>query len=224
MRCSRCSEHVRPVVAIDIDGTLADYHAHFADFAMNWLGRWDLLKHPDDNLPSPYRGAEPYRIWFCRTFGTDVTTFRAIKLAYRQGGMKRTMPMYNGAAELIQRLGRRAEIWLTTTRPWEHYDRVDPDTREWLRRRGIAFDALLYSGDKINELSRQVSRTRIVAVLDDQISQLEVAANAIGPAVPILRRTRYNNDVDYSGSQVTNLTDARIMIDARIDKWERNYG
>jgi uncharacterized HAD superfamily protein len=214
MRCSRCSEHVLPVVAIDIDGTLADYHTHFLEFLARWVGC-------EPNYG--YEGRQAFRDWVQESYGIDVTTFRNAKLAYRQGGLKRLMPKYPMARELVSKLSSRTEVWLTTTRPWERYDRVDPDTREWLRRQGIPFDALLYSGNKIKELTQQVSSNRIVAVLDDQVSQLDLAAHLINASVPILRRTRFNRASEYRGSQVLNLTDAYTMINARVASWERNY-
>jgi hypothetical protein len=48
-----------------------------------------------------YDGTEPHREWFTRTMSVDATTFRMIKLAFRQGGMKRTMPIYRESVETI---------------------------------------------------------------------------------------------------------------------------
>jgi hypothetical protein len=103
--CSNCGRDVKPVVALDIDGTLADYHGDFEAFAARWLGR-----PPSGVL---YRGHCEYWEWFTAVFDVDRTTFRAIKLAYRQGGGKRTMPLYNKARELAFYVRERgAELWL----------------------------------------------------------------------------------------------------------------
>src|SRR5256885_3623561 len=126
---SECSRVVKPVVAIDIDGTIGDYHTHFLTFAEQWLavGRnhWD------------YHGDENFGDWFCGRYGVDKTIYRQIKLAYRQGGLKRSMPVYSGMVELVREIGSVAEVWLTTTRPYLRLDQVDPDTRFWLERHGI---------------------------------------------------------------------------------------
>lgn len=211
MLCSKCSAPVKPVVAIDIDGTLADYHGHFLRFACDWTNK---LPWPTGEWARGYRGNEPFRDWFCRAFDVDVTTFRQIKLAYRQGGLKRTMPVYDGAHELVNGLREQGlEVWLTTTRPWDRYDRVDPDTRDWLRRHQIAFHGLLYHDNKLHELSERVEPERIVAVLDDEAEVLEGAAE-LPNARPILRRTKYNRDSPWSGLAALNLDDAYKEIQA----------
>lgn len=220
MRCSACSAVVKPVVAIDIDGTLGNYHQHFIDFAEDWLGV-HLLSGDTIRVWDLYDGAGPFRDWFTRTYDVDVTTFRQIKLAYRQGGLKRTMPVYDGAVDLstdVRALG--AELWLTTTRPHDRYDRVDPDTREWLRRNGIGHDALLFGEHKLDDLRERVDLNRVVAVLDDIAAQVGIARDLFGANVGILRRTVWNRGVtaDYA---VEDLRAARLMIQARVEDWRR---
>lgn len=220
MRCSACSAVVKPVVAIDIDGTLGDYHQHFIDFAEQWLDV-KLLSGDSIRQWALYNGLDEFRDWFCETYGVDVTTFRTIKLAYRQGGLKRSMPAYPGAADLVtdtRALG--AEVWLTTTRPHDRYDRVDPDTREWLRRQSFGADALLFGEHKLDDLRERVDLNRVVAVLDDQLSQVAIAQDLFGTNVGLLRRTVWNRAVrwDYV---VEDLRAARLMIQARVEDWRR---
>jgi hypothetical protein len=214
--CSRCGERVKPIVAIDIDGTLADYHAHFTWFSGSFL----------DKTLSPflhYTGAEPYKSWWCNVMNADEATFHAVKLAYRQGGMKRTQPAFAGGRQLVEDLRNHGvEVWLTTTRPHERYDRVDPDTREWLSRRDIKFDALLFSEDKMDELANRVERGRVVAVLDD-LAEVLLDAQSHG-WLPILRRTKYNRDVEWGGHQVYSLHDAYDEIKPYLEAWERKHG
>lgn len=194
MRCSSCYQDVKPVVAFDIDGTLADYHGHFIDFAVRWLGNG--YRKPKGR--EAYDGSEPHREWFTRTMEVDVTTFRAIKLAFRQGGMKRTMPIYRESAETILYLSHQgAEIWLTTTRPWERFDRVDPDTRHWLDQHGIEFDGLIYDDAKMAALAERVDPDRIVAVIDDLTEVLEEANDMFPNATTILRKTVHNRGVHW---------------------------
>lgn len=197
MLCSRCSEPIKPVVAIDIDGTLAPYHPHFIEFATNWLGY--QVANPK------YDGGERFRDWMCRTFGIDLSTFRAIKLAYRQGGLKRTMGTYPDASGLTRRLrDAGAEVWLTTTRPHARYDRIDPDSVEWAQRNHIMFDALLFDENKMSELARRVDPRRVVAVLDDLPWVLEQARiEHLG--TPILRRTSWNAAAHWTGWEYINL-------------------
>ena len=169
MLCSNCGQLIRPVVAVDIDGTLGDYHGHFSSFAANFL---DVsFGYRTDKVFTRYQGGEPYKEWFCRMYDCDETTFRAVKLAYRQGGMKRTMPMFEGADEFVRDLRADAEVWLATTRPHERFDRIDPDTKEWLRRNDIRFDALYFGDDKMQQVA-QAAGERLVAFVDDEVTNL----------------------------------------------------
>lgn len=157
----------RPVVALDIDGTLGDYHAHFLWFAERWFGR---------EMPSATEFNPGLRLH--KFMKVRLADYRQCKLAYRQGGLKRWMPVYDGASELtraIQRAG--AEVWICTTRPYLRLDNIDPDTREWLRRAGIRYDAVLFGEDKYRELKRQAGN-RVAAIVDD-LPELWAQANAI---------------------------------------------
>ena len=216
MRCSACSAPVRPVVAIDLDGTLGDYHGHLDKFATQYLGRPGVGQYA-------YDGGEPYRDWFMRLYRCDVTTFREVKLAYRQGGMKRTQPVFNGARALaVGLVNAGAEVWITTTRPFARFDRVDPDTREWLRRHDIPFTALLASDHKMAELADRVDADRVVAVLDDQPDVLEEAAELFGPSSAILVQGLYNRLAPWEGPFVKGLVGdngALPYVEQRLSAW-----
>lgn len=212
MLCSNCSCVVQPIVAIDIDGTLGDYHGHFLKFAQEYLA-WP-------HGPAGYDGREGFGEWFCRIYGTDLTTFRTIKLAYRQGGLKRNMPIELGAGLMVREVKEAgAEVWLTTTRPYLRLDNVDPDTRFWLNLHGIEFDGMLYDEDKYRKLAEMVDPRRVVAVLDDLPEQCDAAAKEFGVGVPLLRRNRYNYGAHPVHQTVEYLDDARSIIERRVKSW-----
>lgn len=209
MLCTKCSAPVQPVVAVDIDGTLGDYHSHFQLFAEQWLGWTQELD------AGSYNGAQPYREWFCAAYGVDATMFRTIKLAYRQGGLKRTMPTYPEAEGMMRSLAKVCEVWVTTTRPWERYDRVDPDTVEWLRRNRIPYDGLLFDEHKMHELYRRVDANRLVAVVDDEPGVLYDVVRG----TPILLRTWHNVQAEWDGAQAASLPGCWAIIDRLLQQW-----
>lgn len=181
---------MKPVVALDIDGTLGDYHGHFTKFAEQWIGR--KLPHPESINP----GLPLYQ-----HLGISRATYRKIKLAYRQGGMKRSMPCYEGGSELTRHIRRAgAEVWICTTRPYLKFDGIDTDTRHWLRRNGIQWDGVLYGERKYHDLldsiaqrqhvAKMEARSRIILVLDDLPEMCKVAQ---GLGLPwMLRQQPYN--------------------------------
>jgi hypothetical protein len=213
MKCSKCSEVVRPVVAIDIDGTLGDYHGHFVRFAANWLGRSFVAVGAE-----LYDGTLPFGEWFCTSFNVDLSTFRTIKLAYRQGGLKRTMPTYPGAAQFVNSISTLAEVWMTTTRPHDRYDRVDPDTREWLARNGIEYDGLLFEDRKMEALADRIEPGRVAFVLDDLPETLERASRLFPRAGTFLRCSAWNRGVSWP-LMIGDLLDARAVATAHLQDW-----
>jgi hypothetical protein len=222
MLCSKCSEVVKPVVAVDIDGTLADYHSHFLTFAANYLGMEGEELGMGGEPPMNYDGIRPFKAWFKDHYSANDATWADIKLAYRQGGMKRSLPLYDYARELCASIrGRGAELWLTTTRPYLRLDGVDPDTRFWLSRHSIEYDGLLYDEFKYQRLADRIDRTRVVAVLDDLPEMFDSAARLFGWQVPILRRTKWNAGVVPEGAQaVDTLLEAKGMILHRVWLWQ----
>jgi hypothetical protein len=222
MRCTNCNKAIKPVVAVDIDGTMGLYHMHFLEFAAAYLGR-PIYTH--------YVGNQPFKEWFCMTYRCTPDDWHDIKLAYRQGGMKRTMPAYPDAATLCESIMKAgAELWVTTTRPYIRHDNIDPDTREWLRRNGIKYDYMIYDGHKYHKLRQLVGKDRVCAVLDDLREEIVEASSMFGGDVPILRVNSFNTAFKESANNMlpvvpiaTNLEMAFRLISDRIKTWEKQH-
>lgn len=196
-----------PVVALDIDGTLGDYHGHLIRFAAQW----------DDN-PSLADEAYDGSMDLATFLGWDKAKYRTMKLAFRQGGMKRTMPVLSGArlfTEALRNMG--CEVWIATTRPYQRLDNIDPDTQEWLRRNGIHYDYMIYDKDKYRVLTERVDRARVIACLEDLEDKWD-RAEELG-LNPILRKTWYNRAYDRY-PQVGTLGEALTIITGRLAEWK----
>lgn len=222
-KCSNCSAIVKPVVAVDIDGTLANYHAHFADFAFQYLGDYEVR----ERIHRYFNGSTEMH----EVMGISLELYREVKLAYRQGGGKRSIYMFEGSRFFVNALQEAgAEVWLTTTRPYLRLDSTDPDTREWCRRNEIPYDHLLYDEDKYLKLPQIVDPERIVAIVDDLLPVLLTAVEAGIPKERLfLRATRYNRaftmGADRMGVRV--VTDFSISSISRIvrdiETWKDNH-
>lgn len=215
--CTNCNIPVKPVVAIDIDGTLARYHESFITFTAAYLNQYEKLNHW-----LTYDGC----VELSDFLGLPKYEYREIKLAFRQGGNKRWMEAFGGAETfmaLVKDLG--VELWVTTTRPWQRLDNVDPDTRHWLDRRGIAFDHLIYDENKYQMLLDMVGHGRVVAVLDDELEQYEIA-ESLG-LFPILRRTCFNRGrglrVQPRPRQAQNFPEAYALIQQAVTAWHKEH-
>lgn len=202
------------MVAVDIDGTLGDYHGHFIKFAEGYLG------HGRNGIN--YAGRERFRDWFCKVYGIDLTTFRDIKLAYRQGAQKRTMPIYHYASRFMQRLHEAgAEVWITTTRPYLRLDNVDPDTRFWLDFHEIEYEGLIYDKYKYRILAARVDPDRVVAVVEDLHEKVQEAEQHFGTDKVFWRRNVYNAGVIAPvGAGCADLERLAGVIETNIQKWK----
>lgn len=211
----------KPIVALDVDGTLGDYHLNFLRFAGLYF---DLRNLVEDRLGQVNPGLP---LWEWLNWG--IREYRDAKLAYRQGGWKRWMPVYAGAAELTMLIrAEGAEVWLCTTRPYLRLDNVDPDTREWLRRNHIQYDALLFDpmheedGTKYDELARQAG-SRVASIVDDLPEMIEAARRAGlgGMLGPILRDQPYNRHYD-NGRRSGSCEEIWIRVQHDIERWKRD--
>lgn len=223
MLCSSCRKVIRPVIAIDIDGTLADYHTQFIKLAACYTGQPILPFSPEQIYKGGPEGS--FREWCKYTFGIDDRTYEDIKLAFRQGGYKRWLQPYEGIDRLMKGLNHGhppVEVWMTTTRPYMRHDTVDPDTRFWLQLNFVKYDGLIYDEDKYQRLADMVGPERVVAVLDDLPEMYDSAEALFGEAVPILRKTTYNENIDRP-TWVDNLESAYDLILGRIYLWEEEH-
>lgn len=156
----------RPVFGIDVDGTLGEYHEHFATFAEGWAGK-------AVGRDEPYDGTVPFWKWL----GLSKTTYRKIKLAYRQGGLKRSMPMYPYASELTRAVRKAgAVVVICTTRPYLQLDNLEPDTQHCLRRNGIQYDAIISGEHKYRDLKFAFG-SRVQCVLEDDPAMVKQASD-----------------------------------------------
>lgn len=200
---------LKPVVGIDLDGTLGDYHRHFLMCAEMFLQR-EMPKPEDINPLMPLH----------KFIGVDKRKYREIKMAYRQGRWKRSMPVFEGAREITVELRKAgALVVICTTRPFNQLGEVDVDTRWWLRHNGIQHDMLIWGPHKYRDLLRMYGRNRIVAVVDDELEQMERCLRLQLPFY--LRDQPYNQTKDRHYPQTPKMQGASLRVDDLIDAYER---
>jgi hypothetical protein len=185
----------RPIIALDIDGTLGFYHAHFMRFACDY---W-AIRHPRES----WHGDVPYHKWI----GLSKPKYREAKLAYRRGGLKRTMPIMNPfEASFVRTLrGKGAEVWYCTTRPYLSMENIEKDTLFWLRRNGFQHDGLIFGEHKYRNLRDVVGAQNVIGGLDD-LPEMVFQGQACG--MPIALAKREYNECDLWGSGFYDVQDA----------------
>lgn len=210
---------MRPVIALDIDGTLLDYHSHFIRFARQWLG---------NEAPDVY--GYDARMPLHKYLGVSKNMYRRCKLAYRRGELKRSVPPldspYPNANELTHILRRwGCDIWLCTTRPYLSHDAVDDATRHSLRRNGVVYQGLIWGEHKYRELVRQVSRERIFGVLDD-LPEMCNQAQSLGLRTAFARRPHNERQLDtflcsgvYPWAVAETQEDTLALLKGWLNEW-----
>lgn len=203
----------KPVVALDIDGTSADYHGWFLRFAEMYLGR-DMPAAEQNNPGMPLHAF----------MGVSKATYRKVKLAYRQGGLKRAMPVTPGMPDAVRSWRKAgAEVWICTTRPYLRLDSIDPDTREWLRRNRMQYDAVLFGHNKYRELKSLVGVQRVVAVIED-LPEMMRQAEECGLTERLLRDQPYNRYWPEAPHGAARWYDAGILgrdVLGLIREWKK---
>lgn len=204
----RLFDNSPPIVALDYDGTLGVYHDHFRRFAEEWTGK-------------PLRGGYDGSVPFYRWLGMGKETYRKCKLAYRRGGLKRSMPPYAGGKELTRAVRKAgALVFICTTRPFLAFDNIEPDTVHNARRHGIQYDHLLSGENKYRELCKVAGGNRqVVMVLEDQDDML---SQALSLRLPAVRMRHAHNDVfDVKvDTEVSTLAAAQEVALARIQLYK----
>lgn len=225
MNCSNCGGKILPVVAIDVDGTLGDFHSHFLKFAEEYFAQtleWSKLAK---RVECDYDGSIPFKVWCKQAFKITDSDWKQVKLAYRQGGSKRTMPAYEWGISLIRYImSQGAELWLTTSRPAYRLDNIDPDTQEWCRRNKVPFNYALYDDEKYSTLAQRVDPERVIAVMDDLPEMYDAAAEAFGDNVPILVKSIWNRAVQRPRElPVNDFGNSAHLIGWRIMNWKKAH-
>lgn len=213
---------MKPVVALDLDGTLLDYYPHFLRFAALYFGH-----DPDDDGYLAFDG----RIAMAKHLGVSKQRYRECKLAYRRGQMKRSLPPlpapYPQISELTHTVRRwGADIWFCTTRPYLSHDMVDDATRHNLRRNGAVYQGLIWGEHKYRELARVVGGDRVAVVLDDLPEQCR-RAEALGLPVVFARRPHNAEQFRALGGTkgtgwmwVDHHEETLVVIRTHLEKWK----
>lgn len=203
---------LRPVLGCDIDGTLGRYHEHFIRFASGWLGR---------ELDNAYDGRLPLHQW-C---GVSKERYRRIKLAYRKGSLKRSMPAIEWASAFTREVSSwGVDIYMCTTRPYLAYDNVDEDTRWWLRHNRMRCKGVLWGEHKYRELARLVGKDRVFAVYDDLPEMCEQASKVFPDVWPVFA-VRPHNERQWLGKEWTygayDYESTIVSMKEALERWRK---
>lgn len=197
-----------PIIALDIDGTSGDYYEHFRWFAELYTQEkqeihWDYSDHAEFN----------------EALNMNKELYRQIKLAYRQGGMKRSLPPFPEIRRFVETIrANGVQVWIATTRPWQRLDNIDPDTQFWINRNLGRVDGVIYGEDKYLDLQdiAKARGQRIIGVFDDLPENI-VAAQSLGLRA-VLREGGHNVAFRRVRTNTITAANSLTMLDLAM-RW-----
>ena len=186
------------VVAVDIDGVLADYPRSFLEFINQELG----TAYTIDQVTS-------YDIYSCLGIPPEVGL--SIKNKYRETGQKRFIPVLPGAREFLQRLKAAGyTIVLITARPYEQYSRIYADTLEWLARNDLPYDYLVFHEKKEEYLIDMVGKDAIRFFVDDVAGNANSVSKLGIPCYLITRPYNIEANLNENVTRINKLEEIRV--------------
>lgn len=182
-----------PVVAVDIDGVLADYPACFCE--------WVVQNVPEFSVEA--RGDIPFLSTLRRELGPR--RYLELKDAYRESGAKRSLRVREGAKALLDGLRSNGlPVVLLSKRPYWRFYRIYADTLEWLDANGLFADAVLFHPEKHRAVLE--SFPKLLAMIEDDPEVAE-EVRAAGYDV-ILVRSELNEGIE--GEKVVERPDEAL--------------
>jgi hypothetical protein len=143
------NDREKKIAFIDIDGILCQWPKPFIDFAnykMNesFCSIKDIIKKYDQLV------------------------FNNLKLEYRLSGIKRTIPIIDGAVDFVNKLKENDYfVVLLTARPYKTVFRIYSDTLYWLESNNIKYDAIIWDENKETFILKYFMNNNIKFVVDD---------------------------------------------------------
>jgi len=185
------------LVALDIDGVLADYPKSFQNFIKDETGVWVDIKSYD--LYGEY-GA---------VLGQDKV--RELKHQYRESGQKQNIPLCPGANDLCDRIHQAGyNIVFLTSRPVKQYGRIFADTMTWLEKNGLKQpgDAIIFDEEKNYKATKEFPKLNFM--VEDNLAFAGTIAK-LGYKVYLIDRI-YNQKTDLHPNieRITELEDINV--------------
>lgn len=188
----------KDVVAVDIDGVLADYPRSFLEFINQELGTTYTI----DQVTT-------YDIYGCLGIPPEIGL--SIKNKYRETGQKRFIPVLPGAKEFLLRLKAAGyTIVLITARPYEQYSRIYADTLEWLARNDLPYDYLVFHEKKEEYLIDMVGKDAIRFFVDDVVGNANSVSRLGIPCYLITRPYNMGADLKENVTRINKLEEIRV--------------
>ena len=193
------------VIAIDIDGVLAQYPESFIAFIEKETGKdfsnIELTTHNLYDLLGKELGLE---------------TMKQLKHKYRNSGEKKFLPIIENSVNATQQLKKKGfTIVLLSARPYKQHPRIFADTIYWLKNNNFMYDAIIWGENKEEKIINEFPNMKFM--VEDLLENANKVAN-IGYKVFLLDKTYNQGKTNLGVTRVQNWEE----IIQEASKWKTN--
>ena len=156
---------MKNTVVIDIDGILANYRLGILYWIRQSVPEFAHMANQHLKVEDTWIDAESMHMTYDRWL--DTLEF------FRMSGGKRTIPMFEGAQELLAYCRKQNyKIVLLTSRPIDICSNIYGDTLLWLRDNQLPFDILHWSKSKAEMVHKMRIPKETVFAIDDELKHV----------------------------------------------------
>jgi hypothetical protein len=154
------------VVAVDLDGVLADYPVNWIGFVNKELGTAYTTADFSGTVPGGLPLAQ--------------SDYIVLKNKFRENGLEASSanPTEHAEGFLTFLRDRGYKIMILSARPYKEYKRTQADAILWMNRYHLPYDAFVWGSDKAFKIHRDAPGT-VALIEDDPVTANYVAANGI---------------------------------------------
>lgn len=185
------------VVALDLDGVLCKYHEYMLRYV-----NWEL--------------GTVFKSYLEMKRDCPVDLYERLKDKYRREGAKLNIPINDNAKEFCESLKKMGyTIIILTARPYKKYTRIFADTIEWLKKKEIKYDGIIFSGEKHLEVIKKFPNLKFI-VEDDSTAANTIAKMGKGSFLLMTLQ----NEHDYIDPRVVRIKNLMHILNAKIGDFQ----
>lgn len=180
----------KKVVILDIDGVISDFPNCFIDF---------INKKTSNSFIDLFQVKN----------SLSISEIDSLKHDYRNSGEKRFLPVKNDIIDFINKINKKFNIVLLSSRPYHKYNRIYADTLEWLHSNDVKYNMILWDYKKDRSILKNFDINNIVFMIEDNL-KFANKVSQIGVKVYLLDNIYNQGIVLKNVSRINSVKDIKI--------------
>jgi len=185
----------KKIIGLDLDGCIADYPKSYYNFIFKKTGK----RIKDDGTYNIFKNVSD-------VLGEERA--KQLKREYRESGEKRFIKTINNPDEFTKNLKEKGyKIIILSARPYKEYSRVFADTIEWLKKKNILCDAIIFDENKEEKIINKFPNMNFMI---EDCAEIALKIANKGYKVYLIDKT-YNQNIQHKNIvRIKTLKDIKI--------------